>query len=58
MDDIEVITKNTIADIKSQRTTRSCILGGISLEKYSIVVETGNSSEVSLAFRKKIDELN
>ena len=57
MKDLETLSNHTVADITSQKTSRSCVLGGISLETYSIVIDTGSSVEVGNLFRKKIEEL-
>ena len=51
---LEKITPHTVVDITTQRTTRSCILGGISLGKYSVAVDSGNSLEVGTELRKEL----
>ena len=56
MPNIEVLTEYTVVNTKIQRSTRSCILGGISLGEYSIAVETGDSLEVGKNFRKELEE--
>jgi glyoxylase-like metal-dependent hydrolase (beta-lactamase superfamily II) len=55
MGNLESLTKYVAVDIKTQRTSRSCVLAGISLETCSIAIETGCSLEVGTSLRKELE---
>ncbi|MFX1245487.1 MAG: MBL fold metallo-hydrolase, partial [Promethearchaeota archaeon] len=53
---LEPIADHAVVDTITQQETRSCVLGGISLGKYAIAVETGDSLEVGVALRKALEQ--
>ncbi|NHJ46628.1 MAG: MBL fold metallo-hydrolase [Asgard group archaeon] len=55
MGNLESITKHVVVDTTTQRTTRSCILAGISFDTCLLVIETGHSLEVGTSLRKNIE---
>lgn len=52
---LESLTKHTVVDTATQRVSRSCVLGGISLENYSIAIESGDSLEVGRGLRQELE---
>ncbi len=55
MVNLEPITEHVAVATMIDSGTRSCVLGGIALENYSIAVETGDSLEVGLELRKRLE---
>ncbi len=53
---LDSISEHVVVDTTTQRESRSCVLGGISLEKYAIAIETGHSADVGMALRKAIEK--
>jgi len=51
---IESISDHILVDTTTQRTSRSCVLGAISLNDYSIVIDSGDSIDVGKTLRKEI----
>ena len=56
MSNFEKLTEHTSFDTKTQMTTRSCTLGAISLDKYSIAIDTGNPVNIGIKVRKDLEE--
>ncbi len=56
MFNLERLTKHTAVDTTIQMTTRSCVVGAISLGKYSIAVDSGNPLEIGQGFRKQLED--
>lgn len=56
MSNFEKLTEHTSVDIKTQMTSRSCTLGAISLDKYSIAIDTGNPLDLGIRVRKDLEE--
>ena len=52
---LDAISEHVVVDTSTQRTSRSCVLGGISLGEYSIAIESGHALEVGLALRKELE---
>lgn len=52
---LESIAEHVVVDTVTQRESRSCVLGGISLEDYVIAIETGDSLEVDLGLRSALE---
>lgn len=55
MENLESVAKHVVVDTSTQRVSRSCILGGISLGNYSIAIDSGDSLEVGTALRKGLE---
>jgi len=55
VENFESITKHAVVDTSTQRVSRSCVLGGISLGNYSIAIDSGDSLEVGTALRKSLE---
>ncbi len=55
MGNLVKLTKYTAVDTITQMTTRASVLGGISLDKYSIAIDSGNPLEVGFGFRKDLE---
>lgn len=55
MENFESVTKHIVVDTSTQRVSRSCVLGGISLGNYSIAIDSGDSLEVGTAFHKGLE---
>ena len=53
---LEALSDHVVVDTTTQRTTRSCVLGGISLDKYVVAIETGHSLEVGAALRAALEQ--
>jgi len=53
---LEALTPHVSADITTQHTNRISLIGAISLEKYSIAVDCGNTTEMGAAFRKAVEK--
>ena len=53
---LEKITDNVVIDTETQSVSRSCVLGGVSLGKYSIAIESGSSLEIGIDFKQKLEE--
>ncbi|MCG3220908.1 MAG: hypothetical protein H7641_05965 [Candidatus Heimdallarchaeota archaeon] len=51
---LELLTEHVVVDTTTQNSTRSCVLGGIVLENYSIAVDSGDSLEVGKELRKEL----
>ena len=43
---LETTTEHVVIDIDTQSTSRSCIIGGVSLGKYSVAINSGDSLDV------------
>jgi glyoxylase-like metal-dependent hydrolase (beta-lactamase superfamily II) len=56
MTNFEKLTEHTSVDITTQMTSRSCTLGAISLDKYSIAIDTGNPLDLGIKVRKDLEE--
>ncbi len=56
MSNFEKLTEHTSVDQTTQMTTRSCTLGAISLDKYSIAIDTGNPVNVGIERRRDLEE--
>ncbi len=56
MSKLEEISEHVAVDIKTQYGSRSCVLGGISLGKYSIAIDSGDSLEVGTALHKELEK--
>jgi len=56
MGSLEKLTEHTSVETLTQMTTRSSVLGAISLGKCSIAVDSGNPLEVGIGFRKDLEE--
>lgn len=52
---LEPITDHVSADVTIQKRYRASVIGAISLDKYSIAVDSGNSIEMGKEFRKEIE---
>lgn len=52
---LEPLTEHTVADTTTQKKSRSCVLGGISLKTYSIAIESGDSLEVGMGFYQELE---
>ena len=52
---LEKLSEHTAVDIATQMTTRSSVLGAISLGKYSIAIDSGNPLEIGQGFRKNLE---
>ncbi|MCG3225393.1 MAG: MBL fold metallo-hydrolase [Candidatus Heimdallarchaeota archaeon] len=52
---LESITKNVVVGTMIDSGTRSCVLGGITLENFSIAIESGDSLEVGKGLRKELE---
>ncbi len=55
---LEPISDNVVVDTTTQRTTRSCVLGGITLGDYSIAIESGHALDVGAALRKELEAIS
>jgi glyoxylase-like metal-dependent hydrolase (beta-lactamase superfamily II) len=55
MVNLESFTEHVAVATMIDSGTRSCVLGGIALENFSIAVETGSTLEVGKEFRKKLE---
>ncbi len=53
---LEKITEHVAIDIETQSTTRSCIIGGVSLGKYSVAIDSGGSLEVGTGLRHELEK--
>jgi glyoxylase-like metal-dependent hydrolase (beta-lactamase superfamily II) len=53
---LESITPHVSADITTQQKTRSSLIGAISLEEYSIAVDSGNPAIMGVTFRKALEK--
>ena len=53
---LESITPHVSADITTQQITRSSLIGAISLEDYSIAVDSGNPASMGVEFRKALEK--
>ena len=51
----EKVSAHAVADIATQKVTRSCVIGGIHLGSSVVVVESGDSIEVGLSLRKRLE---
>ena len=56
MGNLVKLTEHTSVDTLTQMTTRSSVLGAISLDKYSIAVDSGDPLKVGIDFRKALEE--
>ncbi|MFW9852822.1 MAG: MBL fold metallo-hydrolase [Candidatus Thorarchaeota archaeon] len=52
---LESITEHVAVDTMIDSGTRSCVLGGIALENFSIAIESGDSLEVGNGLRKELE---
>lgn len=55
MSKLEQISDHVVVDKETQYKSRSCISGGISLSKYSIAIDSGDSLEVGIDLRKELE---
>jgi len=55
MSKLERISDHVVIDKETQYESRSCILGGISLSKYSIAIDSGDSLKVGIGLRKELE---
>jgi len=55
MSSLEEISNHIVVDKKTQYESRSCVLGGISLGKYSIAIDSGDSLEAGTGLRKGLE---
>ena len=46
MENLEPISDHVVVDTSTQRVSRSCVLGGISLGNYAVAIDSGDSIEV------------
>ena len=53
---LETITEHVAIDIDTQSKSRSCIIGGVSLGKYSIAIDSGDSVEVGTRLRQELEK--
>ncbi len=53
---LEKITTHTAIDIEIQSTTRSCIIGGVSLGNYAVAIDSGDSLEVGTKLRRDMEK--
>lgn len=52
---LESITEHVVVDTKLQKKTRSSVIGAISLEKYSIAIDCGNSLKIGSLFHQALE---
>ncbi|MHA1954708.1 MAG: MBL fold metallo-hydrolase [Candidatus Heimdallarchaeaceae archaeon] len=52
---LETITQQVVVDTTTQSSTRSCVLGGIALDSFSIAIDSGDSIEVGVGLRKELE---
>lgn len=55
MVDFEQVTSHVVADTKTQRVTRSCVTGGVSVGSYIIAIDSGCSFQVGTVLRKELE---
>lgn len=55
MADFEQVTSHVVADTSTQRVTRSCVMGGVSVGRYVIAIDSGCSFEVGTALRRGLE---
>ncbi len=55
MGNLVKLTEYTAVDTITQMSTRSSVLGGISLGSFSIAIDSGNPLEVGHGFRKNLE---
>jgi glyoxylase-like metal-dependent hydrolase (beta-lactamase superfamily II) len=55
MENFESISEHAVVDTSTQRVSRSCVLGGITLGDYSVAIDSGDSLEVGAALRKGLE---
>ncbi len=55
MGNLESITEHVVADTITQMGSRSCVLGGISLEEYSVAIDSGDSLNAGSSLRKGLE---
>jgi glyoxylase-like metal-dependent hydrolase (beta-lactamase superfamily II) len=53
---LESISKHVVVDTTTQRSSRSCVISGISLGEYVVVIDTGHALEVGRALRAELEE--
>ena len=51
---LEQITPHVVVDTLTQGSTRSCVLGGVSLGNYVVAIESGDSLDVGTILRKSL----
>lgn len=56
MVNLERIAEHVVVDTVTQLESRSCVLGGISLEEFVIAIETGDSLEVGVGLRNALEK--
>jgi len=56
MGNLEKLTEHTSIDTLTQMSTRSCVVGAISLGKYSVAIDSGNPLDVGLKLRNNLEE--
>ena len=55
MENLEPISDHVVVDTSTQRVSRSCVLGGISLGNYAVAIDSGDSIEVGASLRKGLE---
>ena len=55
MFNLESITESVVVDNMIESRTRSCVLGGIAFEDFSIAIESGSTLEVGEGWRKELE---
>ena len=54
MVDFELLSSHVVADTNTQRVTRSCVMGGVSVGSHVIAIDSGCSLEVGTALRREL----
>ena len=51
----EQISDHIVVDTSTQNISRSCVLGGVSMDSYSIAIDSGDSLEVGIGLRQELE---
>ena len=52
---LEQISDHVVVDTSTQSVSRSCVLGGVSMDSYSVAIDSGDSLEVGMGLRNELE---